>query len=290
MAEAEALAERAQLADIGRAGFRLEFEQRTAGEIDAEIHAPDQEGGDRDDRKQGRERVAHAPEAHEGEVGLLGGEAEEFHGCTPPQIGSTVGRFQRYQTAIIMRVMVTAVTTEVRMPRPSDTAKPRTGTGTEEVQDRGGNEHRDVRVDDGREGPAEPRVERLQDRAAGMRLLTDALVDQHVGVDRDADGENDARNTGQRQRRPEQHHESEDQQDVHAERDIGENAEHAIGDEHVAEHQDAGHIGGALAGVDRVLAEAGPDGSLFHDGQLGRQGAGAQQHRKVIRLLDREVA
>ena len=43
------------------------------------------------------------------------------------QIGSCVGRAQRYHSAIIIRVMVTAVTIEVRMPSASETAKPRTG-------------------------------------------------------------------------------------------------------------------------------------------------------------------
>ena len=37
-------------------------------------------------------------------------------------------------------------------------------------------------------------------RPAGAQLLADALEDQHVGVDRHADGEDDAGDAGQRQR------------------------------------------------------------------------------------------
>ena len=50
--------------------------------------------------------------------------------CAPRvhhHIGSLVGRWYLYHRAIIIRVIVTAVTIEVRMPRPMETAKPRTG-------------------------------------------------------------------------------------------------------------------------------------------------------------------
>ena len=47
-----------------------------------------------------------------------------------------------------------------------------------------------------------------------MRLLADALVDQHVRIDRHADGEHDAGDAGQGQRRAEQHHRGEDERDM----------------------------------------------------------------------------
>ena len=37
-------------------------------------------------------------------------------------------------------------------------------------------------------------------------------------------------------------------------------------------------------------AEARADGALLDDGQVGRQRAGAQQHREVLRALDGEIA
>ena len=42
--------------------------------------------------------------------------------------------------------------------------------------------------------------------------------------------------------------------------------------------------------VIEVLPEAGADHALLDRGQLRRQRAGAQQHREIVRLLDREVA
>jgi hypothetical protein len=44
------------------------------------------------------------------------------------------------------------------------------------------------------------------------------------------------------------------------------------------------------AGPDRILAEAGTHDPLLDDGELGRQGAAAQQDREVVRCFDGEVA
>ena len=43
-------------------------------------------------------------------------------------------------------------------------------------------------------------------------------------------------------------------------------------------------------GSDRVGAETGADGAFLDDGQWSRQGAGAQQHGKIVGVLDGEVA
>ena len=123
-----------------------------------------------------------------------------------------------------------------------------------------------------------------------MGLLADALVDQHVRIDRHADREHDAGDAGQRQRRAEQRHRGEDEEDVHAERKIGEDPEDAVGREHVDDDQRAADQRRALAGVDRILAEARPDRALLDDRELGRQRAGAQQHGEIVGLLDREIA
>ena len=45
-----------------------------------------------------------------------------------------------------------------------------------------------------------------------------------------------------------------------------------------------------LAGVDRVLAEAGPDRSLLDDGKRRRQRAGTQQDGEIVGLLNGEAA
>ena len=63
-----------------------------------------------------------------------------------------------------------------------------------------------------------------------LQLFADALVDQHVGVHRHADGEHDAGDAGQRQRRAEQRQRADDQDDVEDQRDVGEEAEQPVGD------------------------------------------------------------
>ena len=127
-------------------------------------------------------------------------------------------------------------------------------------------------------------------RPAAAHLLADALVDQHVGVDRDADGQHDAGDAGQRQRRVEQRQHAKDHRDVDRHRDVGEQAEQAVGREHEDDDHGRAHVGRQLALLDRVLAEARADGAFLDDGQRRRQRAGAQQNGEVVRALDGEVA
>ena len=47
---------------------------------------------DRDDREDGRERIAHAAEPHEREFGVLRGEAQELHGVLTLRSAGCVGR------------------------------------------------------------------------------------------------------------------------------------------------------------------------------------------------------
>ena len=123
-----------------------------------------------------------------------------------------------------------------------------------------------------------------------LRFLADSFVDQHVGIDRHADRQHDAGNARQRQRRLQQNDGGENQADVHGEREIGEYPEGAIGRQHVDDDEDGADIGRALAGIDRILAEARTHGALLDDGQFRRQRAGAQQNGEIIRLLDGEIA
>ena len=79
-AEAEAVGFGAQAREIGLAGMGAQFDLRAAGEVDAEIHADGEEQHDGDDRKHGRQRIAHAAEPHEADLGVFRREAEQFHG------------------------------------------------------------------------------------------------------------------------------------------------------------------------------------------------------------------
>ena len=78
-----------------------------------------------------------------------------------------------------------------------------------------------------------------------------------------------------------------DHRHVHGQRDVGDEAEEAVGDEHEDDDEDAGDDAGDLAGMDGILAEAGTDGALLDDGQRRRQRAGAQQHGEVVGALRR---
>ena len=60
-----------------------------------------------------------------------------------------------------------------------------------------------VRLEDGAAGFLVAELDRLDDAAPSPLLFADALVDQHVGVHRGADGQDEAGDTRQRQRRVE---------------------------------------------------------------------------------------
>ena len=121
-------------------------------------------------------------------------------------------------------------------------------------------------------------------------LLAHALVDQHVGVDRHAHGQHDAGDAGQRQRRAERRQDADHQEVVGDQRDVGEEAEEAVADDHEDGDADGRHDRGDDAGADRVGAEARADRALLDDGQLGRQRAGAQQDGEVVGALHGEAA
>src|SRR6266481_5407699 len=92
-----------------------------------------------------------------------------------------------------------------------------------DIEQHGGcDESRDVGIQDGRERALEPGIDRRDRVAAAAQLLADALIDQHVGVDCDADRQHDAGNAGQGQRRVQQRQQAEDHGDVDGDRDVGE--------------------------------------------------------------------
>ena len=197
-------------------------------------------------------------------------------------MGMVLGRIVRYQTAAISRVRVKAVNTVVMMPMPSVSANPRTGPVPTKNSTSGGDEGGDVGIDDGRQGAREAGVEGGDRTASGAHFLAQTFVDEHVGIDRHADGEHDAGDAGQRQRRIEERQDTEDHGDVDGHRDIGENAEQAVGGEHEADHQRGAHIGCRLALGDGVLAQPGADGAFLDHRQRRRQRAGAQQNGQVV--------
>ena len=107
------------------------------------------------------------------------------------------GRHQRTHIATISRVSVKAVNTVVMMPMPSVTAKPRTGPVP--MKNSTAAAMKVVMLESMMVASA--RVKPASIAMIGVRpaahLFADALVDQHVGVDRHADGEHDAGDAGQ---------------------------------------------------------------------------------------------
>src|SRR5436309_5140371 len=75
--------------------------------------------------------------------------------------------------------------------------EPLHGAGAELEQDGGGDERGGVRVEDGDPHPLEAVVDRRPDGLAVPQLLAYALEDEHVGVDADADREDDAGDAGE---------------------------------------------------------------------------------------------
>ena len=109
-------------------------------------------------------------------------------------------RLPPYMSVSSARLPMSEVNIEVTMPSVSTTAKPRIGPVP--------NTHsttpamsvvmfESAIAENAFSKPA--RIGRLR-RDALAHLLADALVDQHVGVDRHADGQDDAGDAGQRQR------------------------------------------------------------------------------------------
>ena len=157
-------------------------------------------------------------------------------------------------------------------------------------QNHGGDEGGDVRVEHRRECRLEAGLDRIERASPVSPFLADALIDEHVGVDRDTHGEHDAGDTRQGQREARHRHDADEQDQVHDERDIGEDAEQAIGDQHEAHDRDERDDRGDGAGPDRVGAEARADGALLDRDQARRKRTGAQNDCQAVGLLDGEIA
>src|SRR6266545_1793993 len=97
--------------------------------------------------------------------------------------------------------------------------EPFDGSGAELEQEHRGDDDGQVRVDDGREGLREAVLDRRARSAAAPQLFADPLEDQHVRVDRHANGEDEAGNAGQRQGRSEERHGAQQQQRVQDQRE-----------------------------------------------------------------------
>ena len=146
-------------------------------------------------------------------------------------------RRRPYINVAMARDTETAVYIEVRMPAISVTAKPLTGpvpnansaTPASSAVTLASRMVPEARVVAGRD--------RCLRRQAGSQFLAYSFVDQHVGVDRHADGQRDAGQARQRQRRAEEGHHRDHHQQVEQHRDVGDQAEHAVIDQEEDQHE-----------------------------------------------------
>jgi hypothetical protein len=121
-------------------------------------------------------------------------------------------------------------------------------------------------------------------------FLADALVDQNVGIDRHTDGQHDTRNTRQGQRCADHCQNRHDHHNVGNQRQIGDEAKHAVGHEHETQHQHRANDTGDFTGGHRISTEAWTDRPLLDDGQGCRQCTCAQQDCQIIGTLNVEIA
>ena len=131
----------------------------------------------------------------------------------------------------------------------------------------------------------------MNHRAAQADLLHHALEDDHVGVHRHADAQDDTCNTGQRELDAGNDGDEEEQEDnVHAQRPVSHQAAHAVAHEH-DEHDDQNADDGRRnAGGKRVDAQRGGDGIQLVLAQIQRQRAALQLEADVLRLFLSEAA
>ena len=113
-------------------------------------------------------------------------------------------------------------------------------------------------------------------RHTAADFLADALVNEHVGIYRHADGQQNTGDTRQgqcglqhRQQRHQQHH-------VHREPHIGNQPEPTVVHQHIKAHRRKAHHTGLDAAIDIGLTEAGAHGTLFNNFHRGGERTGAQ--------------
>jgi hypothetical protein len=147
-----------------------------------------------------------------------------------------------------------------------------------------------VTVDNGAVGAFVAGLKCCQGLAAGFYFLAHALVDEHVGVHRHAQGEQDAGHAGQGEGGTHEGEDGEHDDEVHHQGGVREPAEQAVEHRHEGEHEDeaGGQREGAVA--DGVGAKFGAHTLFLDDVERGGQGAGAQQERQVSRRLWGEIA
>ena len=175
-------------------------------------------------------------------------------------------------------------------PKVSVTANPRIGPVPNWNRNAAAMKPGDVRVDERQEHAAEARVDGGLHALARLELFLDALEDEHVRVDADADREDEAGDAGQRHDRADIGHHAEQDDQVQHERDDGVHAGQLVVDEQERHDEQQAGERRQHAGANRVGAERRADGLLLQIRQRRRQRARSQDEREVLRFLLRKAA
>ena len=135
-----------------------------------------------------------------------------------------------------------------------------------------------------------PSADRAGDVFPQGPLLLDPLEDQDVGVDRHADGQDQAGDAGQRQVGLEVGQDAEQDDDVEDQGDDGVDSGQAVINDHEGHDQEDGHQAGHQALADGVRPEGRADDPLFEILDPGRKRAGLEDDDEVVGRFDRELA
>ena len=254
----------------------------TAGEVDTRIQAEGAEGDDHHKDKGAGQRIEHLLHTQEVEVGVghriesgLVAETEFFAAChtcfenhTGNEDGGEHGR--------------------------KDTDNQRGGktldrTGTEHVEDDTGDEGGDVTVDDGGVGVLVTVLHSEALSFAGTHLLTDTLIDNHVGVDGHTEGQHKTGDTGQGEDGAEGGQHTDDEEHVAEQGQVSHKTGTVVIEQHIDHHEDECDQEGEHTFVDGFLTEARAHDFGSDDVHADFEVTGVQHSGQVLGLIDGEV-
>src|ERR1035441_6859395 len=163
-------------------------------------------------------------------------------------------------------------------------------TGSEQEQDDGGHDRRYVGVDNGCPSVSETLFHRRGRRLAMAQLLANTLEDQDVGVHAHADGEDHTRNSRQGQGGSAVAEESQQDNQVQDQAQVGVDAGGVVVEKHKDQHRDHADDRCPHTLADGIGAQRWSHRDLLQILDSRRQRAGAQRQRQVLGLLRTEGA
>ena len=150
------------------------------------------------------------------------------------------------------------------------------------IQTSHGNKVRHVGIENGAGCLGIARFQRIDRRSPVFYFLTDAFIDQDIRIKRGAKRQHNPGDAGQRQRCLQHRKPRHQQNDVEGQSDIRKPAQDPIGKAHIKENEKRADRERDHARANRIRAQFRAHRAFFNNRQRRRQGAGAEQHGKVI--------